>query len=261
LWAEPLARASGRLAAVTRIYDDLAAWWPLLSAPEGYAEEAAIFAREIETASRRPVRDVLELGAGGGNNASHLKARWTMTLSDRSPGMLAVSRARNPECEHVEGDMRTLRLSRVFDAVFVHDAVMYLATEADLRAGLATAYAHTRPGGVALVVPDDTAETWRPTTSHGGHDGAGRGLRYLEWKRCDGPSRRSYEVLYALLLREDGRPPRAEVDVHRLGLFPRATWLAALADAGFEAEARPFLHSSFDPDAGRVLFVGTRPEA
>jgi SAM-dependent methyltransferase len=244
---------------VTRIYDDLASWWPLLSAPEGYEEEASIFAREIEEGASGPVRDVLELGSGGGNNASHLKRRFRMTLADRSSGMLAVSRALNPECEHVEGDLRTLRLGRTFDAVFVHDAVMYLATEEDLRAGIATAYAHCRPGGVALLVPDDTTESWRPTTSHGGHDGAGRELRYLEWKRRDEPFARTYEVIYALLLREEGRAPRAVLDVHRLGLFPRATWLAALEDAGFSARARPFRHSSFAPDAGRVLFVATRP--
>ena len=32
-----------------------------------------------------------------------------------------MSRSINPECEHVQGDMRTLRLGREFDAVFVHD--------------------------------------------------------------------------------------------------------------------------------------------
>jgi hypothetical protein len=31
----------------------------------------------------------------------------------------------------VEGDMRTTRLGRQFDAVFVHDAVCYMTTEAD----------------------------------------------------------------------------------------------------------------------------------
>ena len=51
--------------------------------------------------------------------------RFTCTLSDLSPQMLSLSRTLNPGCEHVLGDMRTLRLGRTFDAVFVHDAVMY----------------------------------------------------------------------------------------------------------------------------------------
>ena len=33
-----------------------------------------------------------------------------MTLTDIAPGMLAMSESINPECEHIVGDMRTLRL-------------------------------------------------------------------------------------------------------------------------------------------------------
>ena len=74
-------------------------------------------------------RTLLELGSGGGNNASHLKTRFDCTLTDISPEMLALSRSLNPECEHLEGDMRTLRLGREFDVVFIHDAISYLTTE------------------------------------------------------------------------------------------------------------------------------------
>ena len=102
----------------------------------------------------RPPRTVLELGSGGGNNASHLKARFDMVLVEPSAGMRAVSRALNPECEHIDGDMRTVRLGRQFDAVFVHDAVCYMTTESDLRLAIETAFVHCRPGGVALFAPD-----------------------------------------------------------------------------------------------------------
>jgi hypothetical protein len=35
---------------------------------------------------------LLELGSGGGNNASHLKSRFQMLLVDRSPTMLQCCR-------------------------------------------------------------------------------------------------------------------------------------------------------------------------
>ena len=70
--------------------------------------------------------------------------------------------------------MRTVRLGRTFDCVFVHDAVCYMTTEHDLRAAIATAAAHCRPGGVVLMAPDYVRETFRPGTDHGGHDGAER---------------------------------------------------------------------------------------
>src|SRR5688572_8259894 len=100
-----------------RLYSEFAAWWPLLSAPEDYAFEAEFYRRTLVEACTSPPRSVLELGSGGGNNASHLKTHFEMVLVDQSPGMLEVSRQLNPECLHVTGDMRSTRLSREFDAV------------------------------------------------------------------------------------------------------------------------------------------------
>lgn len=240
-----------------KMYDELAAWWPLLSAPEDYEEEAAFYARTLLEASGTPPRTVLELGSGGGNNASHLKARFAMTLVEPSRGMLEVSRALNPECEHVLGDMCTVRLGRQFDAVFVHDAVCYMTTEADLRRAMETAFVHCRPGGVALFCPDHVREGFVPSSGHGGHDGEGRGLRYLEWTWDPDPADSTYTVDYAFLLREADGSVRVEHDRHVEGLFSRGDWLRLLADAGFEPRAVPFEHSEVD----RVmeLFVGRKP--
>lgn len=149
-----------------RFYGDLASWWPLISPVEQYAEEAAELARVLATASI-PVRDVLELGSGGGHNAAHLATRFDLVLVDLAEEMLDVSRRLNPGCAHHRGDMRTVRLGRTFDGVFIHDAVDYMTTEQDLRAAIATAFVHCRPGGLALFVPDATAETFEPGTDHG----------------------------------------------------------------------------------------------
>jgi len=167
---------------IVKLYDELAEWWPLFSAPEDYAEEAALFARLLIDSSNPAPRTVLELGSGGGNNAFHLKRSFEMTLVDTSAQMLAISRALNPECAHREGDMRTIDLGRTFDAVFIHDAIMYMTSAADLEAAIRNAHRHCRAGGVALLVPDYVRETFVARTEHGGHDGDdGRSLRYLEW--------------------------------------------------------------------------------
>ena len=154
-----------------RFYADLAPWWPLISPPDHYEEEAQFAASLLRTADG-PVERVLELGSGGGSNASHMKSSFTMTLVDLSPSMLEVSARLNPECEHVRGDMRDLRLGREFDAVFVHDAIDYMTTEAHLRRAMETAFVHCRPGGVAVFVPDHVTERFEPETDHGGSDGA-----------------------------------------------------------------------------------------
>jgi SAM-dependent methyltransferase len=240
------------------MYGDLAPWWPLLSAPADYAEEARVFLGVLSDALGRPPRTILELGSGGGNNASHMRRRARMTLVDLSPGMLRTSRRLNPRCRHVEGDMRTVRLGRTFDAVFVHDAASYLLGETAVRATARTAAAHLRPGGVALLVPDWTEESFRAGASTGGHDGGGRSLRYLAWTHDDDPRDGEYATDYAFLLRDRRGRTRTAFDRHRLGLFPRATWLAALREAGFRARAVRFRHSSFPRGDRREMFLGVR---
>ena len=225
---------------MTELYSSLADWWPVISPPSEYAEEAALYVDMIRDAASLPVREVLELGSGGGNNASHMKRAFALTLVEPAEGMRNLSRALNPGCEHVAGDMRNVRLGRAFDAVFVHDAVMYMTTEDDLRAALATVAAHLRPGGVALVAPDATTETFREATEHGGgEDASGRRARYLMWTLPPAPGKTCFETHYAFLLREPDGTVRVEHDVHREGLFPRATWLRIFREVGLAASLVP----------------------
>lgn len=243
---------------VTNFYDHLAAWWPLFSPPGPYVEEAAFYARTLLGAGDAPARTLLELGSGGGNNASHMKASFEMTLVEPAPGMRAVSRALNPDCEHLPGDMRSVRLGRQFDRVFIQDAISYMTTRVDLRRALETAWVHCRPGGAALLAPDALVETFRPATDGGGVDGEGRGLRYLEWSHDPDPTDTTCLVDYAFMLREGDGPVRVLHETHVEGLFPRAVWLELMAEVGFEARVVPFDHSELEPGSYE-LFVGVRP--
>lgn len=240
-----------------RFYDDLAAWWPLISPPEQYEEEAAFIATLLQSPSV-PQPEVLELGSGGGHNALHLKARFDMTLVDLSEGMLDVSRRLNPECEHHCGDMRTLRLGRSFDAVLIHDAIDYMTTPADLRQAVETAYVHCRPLGPAVFVPDRTIETFEESTDHGGTDGPdGRGVRYLEWTWVPDPADTCSVTQYVFLLRDGAGSVEAVHETHHLGLFGQEQWLRLLTEAGFEAQVVTEVTTEDRPP--RRIFVGRRP--
>ncbi len=248
-----------------KMYGELAKWWPLLSPPSEYVEEAAFFRALLRRHKPIP-RTLLELGCGGGSLAANLKREFALTLTDLSPQMLAVCRAVNPECEVLQGDMRSLRLGRRFDAVLVHDAIMYAATEAELRATIETAAAHCRAGGLVLLAPDCTRESFGERTphaeggashadggtDHGGEDGEdGRALRYLEWSWDPDPRDEQFDVAYAFVLREADGTTRVELDRHTEGLFPEATWLRLMSESGLDARTAP------DPWRGKI-FLGTR---
>jgi SAM-dependent methyltransferase len=237
-----------------KLYAQLASWWPLLSSPDDYCEEAEFYGAKLTEACLGSARSLLELGCGGGNNASHMKHGFEhVVLTDVSPDMLSVSRVLNPECEHIVGDMRRLRLNREFDCVFVHDAVAYMTTEQDLRAAIETAALHCRSGGSALFAPDHVRETFQPSTESGGHDGQARALRYLEWTWDPDPEDSTYTVDYVYALRDEDGNTRVEQDRHVEGLFSQSQWLHLLREAGFEAQMIPFDHSELEPGSYRVF--------
>jgi SAM-dependent methyltransferase len=218
------------------LYRELVPWYRLLTPPEEYAEEAASYQASFERAVTSPRETLLELGAGAGHNAYYLKRAFRCVLTDLSDEMLSLSRELNPECEHLVGDMRTLRLGRTFDMVLVHDAVMYMTTEEDLLAAARTAFVHTRPGGAALFAPDCLKETFHEGTDVHGSDGEGRAVRCLEWSWDPDPSDDTFITEYTFLLR-DGDQVKAVHDRHVEGLFSRATWLRILTSTGYKVEA------------------------
>ncbi len=241
------------------MYGELAPWFHLLTPPSDYADDARLVMSQLQATVDGPLRILLELGSGGGNTSSHLARDLRLTLTDPSLEMLALSRAINPDMEHTVGDMRTLRLGLTFDAVLIHDAICYMTTLADLRAAMVTAWEHLRPGGAAVLMPDHILETFRPGTDHGGEDdmeaadGAQpRGLRYLEWTTDPNPVDTTYQVDYAIMLRETDGVVRLRHDRHIEGLFPRQTWLDLMNEVGFEAHA---VRGTGEADA----FVGKRP--
>jgi hypothetical protein len=214
------------------LYSELAHWWPLFSPPSHYVEEAEHLLGMLRPLPGRKL-SLLELGAGGGSLAYHLKPHFELTLTDRSPEMLRVCQEVHPEAELIVGDLRSLDLERQFDRVLLHDAVMYLTTEDELRSALLTCRRHCRDDGLVLVVPDCVTETFEPHTEHGGEDAPdGRGFRYLEWIWDPDPADTMFEAVFGVLLRDTAGEVEVRSDRHRCGLFPKDTWRRLFSEAG-----------------------------
>ncbi len=220
-----------------RLYRDLAHLWPAFSPPEEYADDARHW-REALRARLGPGRHpVLELGSGGGHTLSHLTDDFAVTAVELSPQMLALSRRLNPGVTHHQGDMRSVRLGSTFRAVLIHDAICYMLTEADLRAVFATARQHLTPGGLLLISPDYFRENFAgPVVLHWLRQQADPPFTVVEFCHDPDPTDTTIESLFFFILQErDGL--RIEQDRHITGLFPEATWLRLLTEAGFTAES------------------------
>lgn len=220
-----------------KLYTQLASFYSLVDPVEDHEEEMLAYQQAMARAGLAG-GDLLELGAGAGHNAHFLKRNFRCTLTDIAEPMLALSRRRNPECEHVVGDMRTLRLQRRFDAVVVHDAICHMLTVQDVSATLRTAAAHLRPGGIVIAAPDCVLDTFRPASSTHENADAGREVRWLEWCWDPDPTDSTYQCDYAFLLR-DAQGMRCVHDFHREGLFAKSVWLEMVDGAGFDASVFP----------------------
>ncbi len=187
-----------------RLYRDLADWWPLISPPREYAEEAAYLSAVLSSTAAVPVHEVLDLRL-------------------------------NPECRHLRGDMRTIRLARTFDAVLVHDAIDYITTQDDLARVIATAFNHCRPGGTALFVPDYVKDGFRELAGSGGGgaDGTGRHATFRERTWDPDPTDDWVQADYEFILREADGLVEVIRESHRLGAFSRDVWQRLLTSAGF----------------------------
>ena len=237
-----------------RLYHELARLFPLVSPPEDYREEADYWRQALRAALGPGRHSILELGCGGGHLLSHLSGEFQATAVDLSEPMLALSRRRNPGVGHHLGDMRTVRLEGAFKAVLIHDAIMYMLTEDDLRAALATARAHLEPGGVLVMAPDWFKETFPgANVQHWIKRRDGQELTTIEYSCDPDPADTTTETRFFYIWRE-GKELRVEQDRHVMGLFPLSTWTRLMQESGFRVEEIP--HPPRDGGYGDRLLVG-----
>jgi SAM-dependent methyltransferase len=256
LWGMSAGAMADDASEVFRLYTDLAWLWPLWGeASTEYAAYDLEVARLIQQYARPSAVTLLNVGCGGGKNVLNLKQTFEVTGLDRSPQMLAQARALNPECAFVEADMRSFQLGRTFDAVLMDDAISHMHTRADFEAAIRMAYAHLRPGGVMVVTPDVTRETFeqnRTTTTAVARDGID--VVFVENVYDPDPDDEQYEATVVYLIREQRRL-RVETDHWRLGLFSINTWREILRDTGFELHEEPY----FEGEDRYTLFACVKP--
>lgn len=141
------------------MFGHYARYYNLLYCDKDYAAEADYVDRLIQK-MQPGARTILDLGCGTGRHDFLFTEKgYVVTGVDRSEEMLAVARERLASLDSFvakslafhHGDIRDVRLGRVFDAVVSLFHVMsYQPTNADLQQAFETAAAHLKPGGIFI---------------------------------------------------------------------------------------------------------------
>jgi SAM-dependent methyltransferase len=217
------------------LYTDLAWLWPMWGdAATEYAHYCQYVTGLIRQYAKRPVVTLLDIGCGGGKNVLNLKREFKVTGIDISPAMLVQAKELNPDCMFVQGDMRICRLGLAFDAVLMDDAISHMNCRADFVAAFRTAYDHLNPGGVLVVTPDVTIETFqqnKTTTTPVTRDGLD--IVFIENVYDPDPTDEQYETTILYLIRDHGSL-RIETEHWTMGIFSLNTWRHVLRETGFQ---------------------------
>lgn len=245
-----------------------AAVYDSLYGEKDYAGECALIETLFATYASAPIASVLDLGCGTGGHALPLAGRGLrVTGVDRSPAMLDRARekaARVAEVgetapDFVHGDVRTLRLDRVFDAAIMMFAVLgYQHGNDDLLATLASVRRHLPPAGLFLfdvwygpaVLSQRPGERVRTIT---------RGdERVLRTTRPDLDIRAQICRVHFRVLRIVGDRVAGEAwEVHAMRFFFDRELELAVAAAGFRLEAlRAFPDIGGEPDETTWSVIG-----
>ena len=216
-------------------YNELAWTEDLLADPSDYEGEVAGYVDLIKRNSLHTPGTLLHLGCGAGGHDAIFKRYFAVTGVDISRGMLDKARLRHPDVEYIEGDMRTVRLGREFDAVAIPDSIDYMGSLPELRMAIGTAVAHLKPGGVLLVV-GKTREIF--SDNNFAYTGEQEDLHvtllennYINRYRPD-----TYEATLVYLIRRRG-DLTVQTECHVLGLFSQEAWETVFAEAGLTVRA------------------------
>ena len=244
-----------------RLYHDLAWLWPMWGDVTGeYADFCEHTLKLIKKYSKRDIHTLLNMGCGGGKNAFNLKKYAEVTGIDISPAMLDQAKKLNPDCTFLQEDMRYFSLGKEFDAVLVDDGISYITTGPDLYSVFKKAYEHLAGGGVMVVGPDTTKDTFNQNATHVSYAEPGQKpenieVVYIENIYDPDPADDSYEAAMVYLIRENGKL-RVEQDLHILGLFSLAQWEKSLDKAGFEIHKERYVEGHYE----YVQFFCLKPE-
>lgn len=216
-----------------------------------YAREAADVAAIVRT-HRPAARSLLDVASGTGLHlAAFAGLGFDVEGVELSPAMIEAAKARVPEAPIHEGDMRTFRLDRRFDAVVcLFSAIGYMTDPEQLAEAIGTMGDHLVEGGVLVVEPWYLPEEW--------HDGAVFSESADKGNLAVARVSRSWrekdvsliEMRYAI-----AAPSRtwSFTEVHRMGLFSTEEQLFVFRRAGLDVE-----HHAGGL-TGRGLFVAVNP--
>jgi SAM-dependent methyltransferase len=193
---------------------------------------------------------LLDVGCGSGRYLPFVAERYRIHGIDLNPDLLDVAREHIPGAAFDVADMTDFELGQRFDIITcLFSSIAYVVTLERLRATLERMAAHLRPGGVVIIEPWFTPDTF--WDGHVVSNYLDEPDLHVAWMyRQERSERLSVLPIHYLLSSAEGVEYFTER--HELGLFTHEEYTASMESVG--------LRVTHDPLAfGRGLYVGVSP--
>jgi ubiquinone/menaquinone biosynthesis C-methylase UbiE len=234
------------------IYRDLARFYDLIYQWKDYKHEVRSLTALIAKYKRSRGRALLELACGTGEHARLLARRFDVVATDLNQDMLKVARRKTNAVKFVRADMADFDLRRRFDVVLcLFSSIGYLKTYDRLENSIDRIGRHLVPGGVAIIEPWFTRESYTAGKPHA----AVMGTDDVRIARVSVSKVRGLLSVMDMhyLIAERGKNVRHHVDRHELAMFEPKRILRAMTAAGMQTR---FLKHGLMHDRG--LYVGVK---
>lgn len=142
------------------MYTESSKYYDAIYTFKNYAQEAR-YLREIILNACPQATSILDVACGTHEHARFLAKWFEVDGVDVNSEFLTKAAAKNPSGKYVQKDMRELSLGPNYDAVLcLSSSIAYLRNAEEFKSVVSRFAAHLRPGGLVLIEPWYSQETW-----------------------------------------------------------------------------------------------------
>ncbi|HEX9063185.1 MAG TPA: class I SAM-dependent methyltransferase [Clostridia bacterium] len=130
---------------------------------ESYEEEAAQIKMIVDLYKKTSGMELLDIACGTGGHAMYLKENYNVIGIDLSRAMLNVAKGKMPDVRFIEADMFDFNLGTKYDIILnLYGSICFAESYNQLIDGMKCASMHLKEGGVYILIPWSTADTFNP---------------------------------------------------------------------------------------------------